>query len=344
MTRVDKTHRLVSWIGRFMILLSQAGLADDVENMEAAFRQTDIITLSNETACVKIRPAVGHIVFWGKSGEKNLLWQNSESSTDKLLKDGRWPNWGGDKVWVAPQNAWRLIHGVEKPPARAIYNGCWHVLDRGPRFVVLQSPRCLDLQVRLKRRIELDATQAVVRITNTLSREAPNPFPVFIWSLTEVHPPQFCLLDIAKDTPLPDQPFCILRDEPMGLQTIEEEQSLLLEPKAGVKAKAGTLGRWCAAVYTDTVFLTKTDGYFMNGCFPEGANITVFTRVADFPTGGSEIGSGYVELELSSPGRHLKAGETMSNHITWKIIDRLPGETPEAIAQKIRSDLTERER
>lgn len=284
-----------------------------------------ICELQNDSVVVKIAPQIGRVIYFGFKGGTNILWLNDKSSIHKALADGEeWPNWGGDKVWPAQQADWRFIYGGgDWPPKTELDGEPFKVIKVSPRLMIMESPIDSKLHVRLRRTFLLEKKGATLRIENELIQIKPTPWPVQIWSVTQSRPPEYTLLDISMKAPDREKhPFKNLRNESLPAVNAVVTNSVLrlsLKPELGL-AKAGTIGEWCAAVYNDKIFVQKLKAP-MDGCYPDGANIEVFS-----------CGS-YTELELLSPSTHLDVRKRLHSTTIWKLLKTTP-EVP--VDQKIR--------
>ena len=82
------------------------------------------VQMSNGTVEIVIVPQIGRIMRYGFVGGPNMLWNNialAGKTTDLASASKDWNNYGGDKLWPAPQDRWAW------PPDR--------VLDSAPQTV-----------------------------------------------------------------------------------------------------------------------------------------------------------------------------------------------------------------
>ena len=65
--------------------------------------------LSNGTAELIFVPQIGRIMRFGRVGGPNVLWENPALAGKARPASARakeWVNYGGDKLWPAPQDRW----------------------------------------------------------------------------------------------------------------------------------------------------------------------------------------------------------------------------------------------
>lgn len=273
-------------------------------------------SLTNRTVEVVIAPETGRIIHFGFCGERNIIWLKDQTDLAKdKINGAKWLNWGGDKVWPAQQADWPFIYGEgDWPPKTALDREPFTVLESSDRRLVMESAVDNKLHVKLQRILNLDAKEAKLTIENRLIRVEASAWPVQIWSITQSTMPKYTLLGISKKSPdLKTRPFLNLWNAPLpekNTQLLDNALRLSLDPGLTI-AKAGTIGKWCAAVYDDVIFLQKSDSPY-NGCYPDGASAEAF--MCDH----------YTELEILGPSLHLKKGESLVSTTSWYLIKTNP--------------------
>jgi len=273
-------------------------------------------TLENESVTLTVAPDIGRITHFGFSGERNLLWMNDSAKLTQKKSDGtNWFNWGGDKVWPAQQADWKFIYGGgDWPPKTELDGILFKVIESSAEKLVMESAADSRLHLKLRRTLTLDLNLPKLTIKNELTRSAPSPWPVQIWSVTQCIPPNYTLLEISKNAPDHNtHPFSNLWDSPLPAENAKVTKNMLvfsLSPNLTI-AKAGTIGNLCAAVYDDVIFMQQSNAP-SDGCYPDGANIEVFSF------------DRYTELEILSPSRHLQPGENITSVTTWSLIRTTP--------------------
>lgn len=280
-----------------------------------------ILTLRNDAMTVQIAPQIGRIygLFPAEntaSGGENLLWHDDPANILHARQNHKYINWGGDKIWPTLQSLWNRQRraGYDWPPNPPIDGGEWNVISRSDRSIVMRSRLDDDLGIQVTRSITLDATLPRVTIRNTFNRLKPNPLPVMIWSVTQVHPPRMALLHIAADRPEGEWPVLNLgkpNEDPKAGLTVFPQAARWVPQPTTTDCKRGTFGRWIAAVYEHRILLQTTD-YDPDACYGDRANIAVYRNTR------------YMELETVSPLVHLPPGRSLSNTVIWQLLDRPP--------------------
>lgn len=283
----------------------------------------DTVTLGNGHVEVGVAPGVGRIVRFAPAGGENVLWVAPAGAYDHpFVAYGRtYVNVGGDKVWPTVQALWpRAYGGGDWPPEAAIDGSPWTLVEHSPGRIVIESPVSPALGVRVRRTIALPANAPRVEITNELTRVKPSVFPVHLWTVTQAVPPAAVMLDIAADRAAAP-PFVHLSDPAAvapHLATVADDEAVRWRLDQVGDAKLGTLGRWVAALYPDTIFLQST-GFDPRAAYPDASSVQVYSS------------GDYTELELLSPFVHLQPGQTLTNRVTWQLLPRPADASPESL-------------
>jgi hypothetical protein len=138
--------------------------------------------MSNGTAEVVIVPQIARIMQYGPAGGDGLLFVNAPL-TPEVAGPGEpkfYPNYGGHKLWVAPQKVWSW------PPHPE--------LDRGPCRVEVLPDGALRMTgtpsaqagVRFDRVLRLDREGTRLQIEQTMTNVSAAPVTWAIWDVTQV--------------------------------------------------------------------------------------------------------------------------------------------------------------
>jgi hypothetical protein len=319
-----KPVRTLSIFSTLLFLILATGCA--MQNSSAPVAYNNEITISNNLIALTVAPEVGRIVAFGKVDGPNLLWRNSATAVEQSKADKKWINYGGDKVWPSQINLWRRFHG-DKIPDPYIDGTRWKVLHKSPLKIVMQSPLSKDLNLKITRTIELAGNKPAVKITNLMERMGYSPFPVYIWTVTQVKQPLYCQLDVAAERPFKDQLYWTIHQPPIEVIKHNSAKTLQFGMLPENFLKVCSFGRWCAAIYVDCVFKQSTS-YDPKGCYPDRASVEVFwtslntAKPMDPNAQPEALSQDYVELETLSPQLHLKPGQKIESVVTWELLDR----------------------
>ena len=130
-------------------------------------------TLRNKFIEVSIRPELGgRILNFSLSG-KNFLFENPSlvgamnvQPTEKW--DGKWLNYGGEKIWPAPQGWTDPEREWDGPPDPYIDGGMYKVVSSDENSITLESPVDPHRGLQISRKIELLKDESRVKISAEL--------------------------------------------------------------------------------------------------------------------------------------------------------------------------------
>ncbi|CCW35113.1 Domain of unknown function (DUF4380) [Chthonomonas calidirosea] len=142
--------------------------------------------LSNGDVELVVVPQIGRIMRYGPVGGPNMLWNNptmlgKTASLEAAAKE--WPNFGGDKLWPAPQSVWNW------PPDP--------YLDSAPQTVrVLPNHHLLVIGqaspqsgIRFEREIALAPKGDEVTLVNIMINTSSKPVKWAIWEIFQANDP-----------------------------------------------------------------------------------------------------------------------------------------------------------
>lgn len=270
---------------------------------------TPCVVLDNGIVHLEVAPEIGRITWFGWSHGGNLLWSGDYEKAREDRAKGEWGNYGGDKLWPAQQAKWPDIMPRSWPPDEFIDGSPWTVVKKEKLSVVIESPVSKYLGIQVRREIRLIRGAPEVVIKNTITRVEPNRYPVQIWTVTQVVPPTYVLLDIAEansDGRLVTElcPGSIPLTKIMMNDTVAQFRTPTEKSR-----KIGALGQWIAGVYDACVLLQRTT-YRKKALYPDKANVEVYSEPR------------YVEMEVLSPEVLIKPGEHISNRVTWRLLKK----------------------
>jgi len=158
----------------FVLLVGCKPGKPDFEKLQVPeFEQSawpDAIRLSNTEVHLYVVPSLGRVMSYGYFDSPNMLWVNEmmapaqpaewfdETRKKKpATKPAAWKNWGGDKVWPWPQEAWPLQLGRAWPPPVEVDQAPMKSKLMGGLGARLESPVIKGYGVKLVREISLDS-------------------------------------------------------------------------------------------------------------------------------------------------------------------------------------------
>ncbi len=288
----------------------------------------DCYRLTNGTVEVVVVPSIARIMHYGFVGEPNVLWVNP-ATAGKPVKPGEWPNHGGDKAWVWPQDEWPLRIGRGWPPPSAT-DQVPHQVEILERDVIrLTSPVVAGYGVRIVREIWLEPTGTRVHTRTTLEKLRDGAeFAVASWTVSQLPAPDYLFVRLVPGNRLPDG-YKLFSPEPWRSVRRIGEDILVPERRADVAVKLGSdadLLGWFRAPY----LVVQKAPLVADGlsAYQPGDHAQIFSNSDDLP---------YIELEFTSPLKLLKRGESIVLDVVWELY-RIPSDrqSPEAIAELLR--------
>lgn len=287
-----------------MAIASMALLAPPQVTVKAEqFRGWSAYRLSNGSVDMVVVPKIGRVMWFGFTGsERNVLWVNPEFDA-KSKPTEAYANYGGDKLWPAPQRLWVWPPDpkLDGPEYQA------KVIDNGIR---LTSPVGSKFKIQFIRDITLDPLAPKARMHNRMDNLG-DEVSLSVWEVTQVGSPD--------TVTLPFQPTGELSKGWMAYESFELNPTfhelkggqLLLKrnPKQSRKFGAWHPSGTLTATFGSTTLKTKSQVY-AGQKYPEASPLQVFLS-AD-PTQ-------YVELEHTSPIQRMQSGETAYLDVTWEL-------------------------
>ena len=284
------------------------------------------VTLSNDQVEVRVDLEHGLIIGFGQPGKANLLWVNPQPVSSPARNNG-WINYGGEKLWWAPMDDWQGVKGRRLPPDEAL-DGAWEIVHQAADRLVMRSGVSPWVGIRGEREITLVPHSTEIIVRNQFQRVRPSAQRLQLWTVNQVPPPLWCLLD---SRPLKGEARYVNRrptlDPVPYTSIVPGSGSVRFDYNEVAPNLIGTRGSWIAAIYADYI-LTQQVEPFANGDYVNDIAVQLFTI------------KGFVELETFSTVAKPKVGEGMSNTIRWRVLPRPPELSDDELALWVRDQMT----
>ena len=170
-----------------------AAVADDhdIVPRQVTYRGWKACVLENELVRLHVVPEIGGRVIQYALGDKEFFWVNSAlagktSPPTGLDPEGNWLNYGGDKLWPAPQG-WDNDQQWPGPPDAVLDGQPYRAeMERDPPGIRLASRDDPRSGIRFSRRIRLDPRSTRVRVEATMTNVDDKPRRWGIWAHTQL--------------------------------------------------------------------------------------------------------------------------------------------------------------
>jgi hypothetical protein len=291
-----------------------------------AAKECRIVTLSNKSAELGVCPEHGRIVIFKLRQGHNVLWRNSGKLEAAILKG--WKNYGGDKVWLIPQNM-RPSAFANRLPDPYIDGKPWRVIEQSKNSVTIQSRLSKALGCIIARKITLDPVKPITTIDNRVIQKKKTPFTVHIWQVSQVVKPEYAVIGLDNRIFPGRKPYFRHRGQKSGSKITGTADYIKIVLPEKEWDKINAWGQWLAAAYPECIFIQaiKLEN---NQPYPENSSVQVYGN-AD-----------YVEMETLSPLVHLQPGGTYCNRVVWGLLATEKNKVVNKIRDFVKSELETR--
>jgi hypothetical protein len=269
----------------------------------------DATLLSNKVVELVFVPQIGRIMRYGYIGGPNLLWNNAAltgKTTDFGAANADWQNYGGDKLWPAPQARWGW------PPDPVMDSGAQTVKILPHGKLHTQGPRSPKHNLRFRREITLDATGTGVTLLNVVMNVGDKEAEWSVWEVAQVDSPDVVIMPLHKGGKFPTGYYTFKDSTPAEgrLKISGNEIRLERDPKNACKIGGDSPLGWIASEKSGVRFEVSHKVEAKAHYPDDGCHLEIYTN----PDPAS-----YIEMELLSPLVMLSPGEKYSHTTRWKL-------------------------
>jgi hypothetical protein len=297
----------------------------------------EALRLSNGVAEAIVVPAVARILHYGMVGGPNLLWDNAGVAGQSPRAD-QWANYGGDKLWIWPQEDWPVRTGSAWPPPtdlpNTIRNTAHTVADHA---LQLTSGIIPNYGLRTVREISLAAEGTRLTLSSRLEQvmgEADTP--VAAWTVTQVPANGDLFARLVPGARL-SEGYRLHMPDSWDAVARDGDDIVLVRRAAGHAAKLG-LDADLLAWHRDGMLVVgrSVDAAAELSDFAPGDRAQIYSHLDSDPT--LPPGVSYVELEFTSPLKAPLCGKSVALETHWEILS-LPehGRSHAAVAALLRT-------
>lgn len=176
------------------LLIFAWNIAQAAELTQTKFKGWDSTQLRNDFIQIDVTPQLGGRILGYQLDGHSFLWTNPALQgqlppPSRLGPDGAWLNWGGDKLWPAPQG-WRSVEEWPGPPDSVLDGSPQEakVLERHGVSVALEltSPKDPKTGIEFNRVIRIFEGSSRVNVTAKMINISTRPIHWGIWTVTQL--------------------------------------------------------------------------------------------------------------------------------------------------------------
>jgi hypothetical protein len=296
-----------------------------------SYRGWGAVRLSNGIIDAIVVPAIGGRILQLRLGKEEYLYVNPRHlgrvyGANENHSAAGWKNYGGSKVWPAPQG-WLSDSEWPGPPDPVLDGGnyAWEIVESEPSQValVLTSPADEYTGLTFQREVRLSADSATLRIRHRMRNSSLRPVRWAIWQVTQqIANPHFSVFAPATiyRQILGDHPFPSVQVSNGGILRLDYKGQVA---KFTVKVDEGWIGTLDSS---RDLALIERFGVFRGEFYVDDAPVALWVNgpgpytihtdrlQADEDPNGCDP---YVETEVLSPLVNLDPGEDYAFDIWW---------------------------
>jgi hypothetical protein len=265
--------------------------------------------MSNGSVELVVVPQIGRIMRYGVVGGPNMLWENPDvrgTVSDPIKPTADWINYGGDKLWNAPQEKW------DWPPDPALDRGTYTVTPRPGGRLLLTGQASAKSGLQFQREITLAAQGTGVTIRNTLANVGAKPANWAIWEVAQIDDPTEVRLPRSRSGRFaPGYHLFKTYSLLPGMVTVSGDAvSLRRNAKQAAKIGSDAPAGWIAGVVAGQEFRITAAREPGKAYADEGCNQEIF--VSADPTK-------YAEMEMLGALHELRPGGSTAFVTHWSL-------------------------
>ncbi len=261
--------------------------------------------LENGIVELIVAPKIGRIIRYSYVGGQNVLWENSEllGKTVASAPDRKeWANFGGDKVWNAPQDRWNW------PPDPELDPGTQTITVLSDQSILMVGKGSSKTGIAIRRHVKMSADSTEVVVTNTIVNTSTSNQNWSVWEIAQVDDPETASIPRS----LKGDPFVVLMDNKAPARTVTLVSGQVVVRRDSKKnGKVGTsnpLGMARSMKNGVTFEMRLID---QPGTYPD--------KECRQQIYWNDDGAKYVELELLGPIKVLRPDAAANTVVKWSL-------------------------
>lgn len=264
----------------------------------------DSYRISNGVVDLVVVPKIGRVMRFGFINQKNVLWENQKVDGTTPPSNEAYINYGGDKMWPAPQSLWNW------PPDSKL-DGTAYTAEPIKNGIRLTSPLGGKIKVKFVREITLDPYAPVVKFRNRMENQGVRQ-ELAAWQITQTANPEQVTIPIDPYPSLPKgwHGYGNERLNPAFHSLQGGKLIVRRDPKSSRKFGAFSQVGEMYAAFGSTILKTSSPVLRRQKYADKNSPMQVYLN------GGEDA---YVELEHTSPIQRMLSGESVYLDVTWKL-------------------------
>ena len=286
------------------------------------------LNLSNGLIALTVAPAIGGRVIDLCLAETRVFYSNPRLRGKAIsVSAGTGKNFGGSKVWPAPQG-WTSEQEWPGPPDAVLDCGPydWHAtLDPNSATIQLQSQHDDYTGITMRREIKVNAGSSSVEVLHTMLNTSRRPVRWSIWQVTQVDAPQDLEIFIPATgfhQTFGDKPY-----NSVSFSPAEKRVHVKYDDQVAKLAVEASQGWFASLDQARSIVLAETFPVMPGASYPDEAPVAFWiSGRGTFTIHGDRIdmsaGAGYdphVETEIMSPLTDLEPGDSLQFRTAWHV-------------------------
>ncbi len=261
--------------------------------------------MGNGDATLVLVPQIGgRIMAYSLTGSETLFYQNPDEF-GKLydITPQPWHNYGGYKVWNAPQDRWGW------PPDPWLDYGPYSVQILGPLKVRTRGAPSFETGIVYTREIEMAESGSRVSINQTMTNITDHEVEWSVWDVTQLQRPDWIVFPLNPKSIFPDgvNHHNDKSKESKGWHVVDDWMYINYLGDGG-KLGADSHAGWIAYVKDNQIYL-KIFPIYADEKYPhKGDTVEVYTAET------------YIEVEVLSPLVKLGPGKSYTFTEQWYLM------------------------
>jgi hypothetical protein len=268
---------------------------------------TGAYRLTNGTVELIFVPQIGRIMRYGYLGGPNILWNNPDmagkaADADDAAKN--WPNFGGDKLWPAPQDRWGW------PPDPTLDHAPPTVKVLPNHHLLLTGQPSRKVGVQFTREIALAETGSEVTLKNTMRNVSDQKQIWGVWEIFQANDPTLVRLSRNRNGHFATGYYNFNKELPSTADMAMDAVLLNRDPKASYKLGSDAERNDLQATVQGQIFDISAQ-YEPGQPYPDhGCSQEVYSNPDPL---------NYMELEMLAPVHTLAAGRSTTFVTHWSL-------------------------